>query len=310
MQHEQERAPLAAIVAVLTSPQMALTGAALIWAGNFIVGRALRGDVPPVSLNFWRWVTALVLLLPLSYVQLRQSRALLFAHWKIIAALGLTGVAMFNTCVYFALTTTTAINALLFLSTTPVVIVLGSWLFFRDTVTYPQMAGIGVSLLGALTVIARGDLDTLLHLQLNQGDLWMLLAVLVWSIYSVLLKRRPKELPPYALLTGSVVTGLLCMLPVYLWRVSSGETLSVNLPNILAVLYIGILASVVSFLFWNRGVAQIGPNRAGMFLHLMPVFGALLSVVLLGEGMALFHVVGAVLVFSGIALMNWQPKHA
>lgn len=309
MEREQGRSATNAISALLTSPYLALTAAALFWAGNFIVGRALRSDIPPVALNFWRWITALLVVLPLSYHQLYQHRSLLVARWKIIAALGLTGVTTFHICVYLALTTTTAINALLFLSLTPVVIVLASWLFFRDTVTPRQMLGVIISLIGAVVLIAHGDPAALLLLRFNPGDLWMLLAVLLWATYSILLKRRPAQLPPLALLTSSILVGLLFMLPLYLWSNAAGEYMHIEFSNILGILYIGIFASVLAFLFWNRGVMQIGPNQAGMFLHLMPVFGALLSIVLLNEGIAPFHAAGAALVCCGITLMNWKQAH-
>lgn len=285
-------------------PYLALAGAALFWSGNFVVGRALRGDIPPISLNFWRWTVALALLLPLSYPQLRQYRAQLRREWKLIGALGLTGMAIFQTCVYTALQTTTAVNALLFLTLTPVAIVFGSWLVFRDTLTVRQILGVAVSLLGAVILIARGSLATLLGLQLNPGDVWMLVAVVTWAIYSILVKRRPADLPQLAMLTGSVIVGVLLLLPVYTLRALQGAVLSFNLPNLLGILYVALFASILAFLAWNNGVARIGPNRAGLFIHLMPVFGALLSFLFLGEGIAPFHVVGALFVFSGIGLMS------
>jgi len=291
-------------------PYLALAGAALFWSGNFVVGRALRGDIPPISLNFWRWTVALALLLPLSYPQLRQYRAQLRREWKLIGALGLTGMAVFQTCVYTALQTTTAVNALLFLALTPVAIVFGSWLVFRDTLTVRQILGVGVSLLGAVILIARGSLATLLGLQLNPGDVWMLVAVVTWAIYSILVKRRPADLPQLAMLTGSVIVGVLLLLPVYTLRALQGEGLAFNLPNLLGILYVALFASILAFLAWNNGVAQIGPNRAGLFIHLMPVFGALLSFLFLGEGIAPFHIVGALFVFSGIGLMSRRRTRA
>lgn len=296
--------------AILLSPRLLLTCAALFWAGNFIVGRALRGDIPPVSLNFWRWTIALFFLLPLSVAQLRRHRTLLLQQWKLILALGATGVAAFHTSVYLALTTTPAVNALMFLAIAPMVIAVVSWLAFRDTITSRQALGIFISLVGALVVIARGDLNVLLALRFNPGDLWMLAAVPIWAVYSVLLKRRPAALPHLTLLTATVIAGVGLLLPLYLWQVWHAETMVVNAPNLLGLLYIAVFASVVAFLFWNRGVAAMGPTKAGMFTYLMPVFGAVLAVLFLSEPIAPYHVLGAVFVFSGIALTNRGFAHA
>jgi drug/metabolite transporter (DMT)-like permease len=235
-----------------------------------------------------------------------RQRALLKREWKLVVALGATGVAAFHTCVYSALATTPAVNALLFLSITPMAIAVADWLAYRETLTLPQALGALVSLGGALVVIARGDATTLLGLRLNSGDLWMLAAVPMWAVYSVLLKRRPAELSRVALLTATVAAGVILLFPLYLWEVSRGAAVTLNGANLLGLLYVGVFASALAFLFWNRGVDAIGPTKAGMFSNLMPVFGAVLAVVLLGERIALYHLLGALLVFGGIAITNWR----
>jgi drug/metabolite transporter (DMT)-like permease len=283
-----------------------LSAAALFWSGNFIVGRALRDAISPVSLNFWRWMIALAILLPFTHGSLWVHRQVILRQWKLIAALGLTGIAAFHTCVYLALVTTTAVNALLLLAMTPLLIVLGSWLAFRDRITLRQMLGIGVSLVGAIVLIAQGSMSSLMALRFSTGDLWMLLAVVLWTIYSLLLKRRPVELPQTALLNATIVAAILLMLPVYLWGLT-GERQSLPSTKVVwGLLYLSLFASVLAFLLWNKGVSRIGPSRAGMFIYLMPVFGAVLSVAFLGEGVQLFQLAGGALVFSGIALMNWK----
>ena len=293
-----------------TASYLLLAAAALFWAGNFIAGRALRGDIPPVSLNFWRWTIALVILLPPSLAQLRQYRTLLAQHWLLIVLLGATGMATFHISVYSALTTTPALNAFLFVAIAPMTIAVGSWLAYRDTLTGRQVAGILVSLAGAVVVIVRGDPTTLLGLRLNPGDLWMLAAVLFWTVYAVALKRRPAALPPGVLLTASVIAGVLLLLPVYLWQVAHGETMVVSVPNSIILLYIAVFASVLAFWFWNRGVAVLGPAKAGMFTYLMPIFGAVLAMLFLAEPIALYHLIGALLVLSGILLTNFSLAHA
>lgn len=294
------------LIGHLASPQVGLSAAALFWSGNFIVGRALRDEISPVSLNFWRWMIALAILLPFTLGSLWVHRQVILREWKLIAAIGLTGIAAFHTCVYLALVTTTAINALLWLAMTPLLIVLGSWLVFQDRITLQQLLGIGVSLVGAIVLIAQGSMSLLMALRFSTGDLWMLLAVVLWAIYSLLLKRRPVELPQTALLSASTVAAILLMSPVYLWGLPSEQQLLPSTQVVWGLLYVSLFASVLAFLLWNNGVSRIGPSRAGTFIYLMPVFGAVLSVAFLGEGVQLFQLAGGVLVFSGIALMNWK----
>lgn len=285
-------------------PYLMLTGSALFWAGNVITGRALRHEVPPFTLNFCRWAIALLVLLPLTWRQIQAQWSLVQAHSKLIMALGFTGVAAFQSCVYMALQTTTAVNTLLFLTLTPMVIVLLSWLTWGEKLSRPQTLGIFLSLVGAVFLIMQGQLTNLLAFRFNPGDLWMLLAVLLWAIYSLLLRRRPATLAQPVLLTTTVMAGLLFIIPLFLFTIVSGDRMVVNLRSLLGVSYVGLFPSVLAFLFWNRGVSEVGPSKAGMFMHLMPVFGAALSFVFLGEGLALYHLVGAALVFSGIVLMS------
>jgi drug/metabolite transporter (DMT)-like permease len=288
----------------LKSPYLALAGSALFWAGNFIVGRALRDDVPPVTLSFWRWTLALAVLLPLTLGELRRQRAVWRLHGRRLLGLGLTGVAGFQTCVYIALQTTPALNALLFLSLTPAVIVVLSWLFLRERLALRQGAGILVSLLGAALLITQGDLGVLAGMELRRGDLWMMLAVLLWAVYSLLARRRPAQLSQLGFLSATVLAGMTALAPMYLWTFSQGARASWQAGSVAGLVYVALLPSVAAFLFWNRGVQAVGPNRAGMFLHLMPVFGAVLGVLFLGEAVAAYQLVGAGLVLAGIAGMN------
>jgi drug/metabolite transporter (DMT)-like permease len=293
------------------APYLMLAAAAAFWAGNFVIARALRDEAPPVSLNVWRWLVALAILLPLAGAETLRHRAILLRHAALILALGATGVAAFHTFVYLALQSTTVLSAVLLASTVPVVIPVLSWWIFRDRITRAQAIGIVVSLLGAFTIIVRGDPRTILSLGLDPGALWMAAAVPMWSLYSVLLKAVPKTIPPRALLLSTTVAGLLLLLPVYAWRLQEGERLVASPGSVLAILYVGLFASVVAFLFWNRGVASIGPNRAGLFVHLMPLFGAILSFAFLGETLARYHLVGALLVVSGLVVASRaRPRRA
>ena len=293
---------------IFLSPYLLLSLTSLIWAGNFIVGRALRSDISAIELNLWRWLLALVILLPLGYRQLSQNWRLLIQHWRLLLLLGFTGIAAFHTSVYTALKTTTAVNAVLFLSLSPILIVIGSGISRKDSITRIQLLGILTSLSGAVVLVAHGELDTLTGLHFFRGDLWMLFAVTMWSVYSVLLKSKPKELPQLSLLVGSIVSAVAMLVVMFLVLQQGNTTVVWSLRVFSGLLYVSIFASIVAFLFWNRGVAEIGPNRAGVFLHLMPVFGALLSVIILQEGIAIYHLAGAALVFTGIAITTRTAK--
>lgn len=285
-------------------PQIALTFSSLFWAGNFIVGRALRDDIPAITMNYWRWIIALIMLLPLTLPALYQHRGLILKHWRFITLLAITGIAGFHIAVYLALQTTSAINALLFLSISPLVIILGSRLLHYELISQWQVMGIVLSLLGVTALITHGNPERILALQFNQGDLWMLLAVLCWSIYSVVLKQKPHGLSQKALLGSTVIIGVILMTPVFILSAHSFPGFEINAGNITGLLYISLFASVFAYFFWNYGVAQIGPNKSGVFLHLMPLFGAILSILFLDEGLKLYHWIGAILIAAGIFISS------
>lgn len=276
----------------------ALALAALLWSGNFIVGRALRDDVTPVTLNFLRWGISLLVLGAFGWRELAAARAVILREWKLVLGAGATGIAAFHTCVYLALRETAALNALLLLATAPIAIML-----LAGGSSARQKAGAALSLAGAAWLILRGDASALLGLEASRGDLWMLAAVAIWAVYSVLLQRRPKDLAPPVLLSASIAAGLLCMAPLYIWELARGTGgLPATVPALAGLAYVALGASVVAFYLWSHGVATMGASRAGQFIHLMPLFGAVLSVAFLGERIEPFHLAGALLVFAGIAL--------
>jgi drug/metabolite transporter (DMT)-like permease len=283
---------------------IALTLTALLWSSNFVIGRAIHEQVTPATMNFLRWAIALVVLVPAMWADLRRHRAILLRHWKLIALLGLTGIAAFQTLCYFALAQTTALNAILLLSLAPLAIVTLSWLAFGERLSRLQVLGLVTSLGGAAVLILHADATALTALRFNAGDLWMLIAVGLWAIYSVLLKRRPAEMPPLALHTASVAAGTLWMLPLFALDTALGSGLPVTLAAWAAIGFVAVFSSAIAHALWVRGVASIGPNRASVFIHLMPLFGALLAITFLGEELATHHVIGAALVLCGVALTS------
>jgi drug/metabolite transporter (DMT)-like permease len=224
--------------------------------------------------------------------------------WKALALYGFLGVSCFNTFIYFALQTTTATNAVLINSTLPVLIVGLSWLLGGTLVTRRQSLGIAISLTGVLTIICRADPRLLFTLRVNSGDLWVLLAVVSWAFYTFLLRRRPEGLHPFSFLAAIIIMGLIWLIPLYAWELSRGYRMVADRATFFSIIYLALFPSILAFSFWNQAVAQVGANKAGLFLHLMPVFGAILSVLFLGESFHLFHLAGISLIFSGIYLTS------
>jgi drug/metabolite transporter (DMT)-like permease len=290
------------------SPALALALAALFWSGNFIAGRALRGQIDPLTLNFARWLFALVLLAPFVWRDAVAHRRALCREWRLILALGATGIASFHTLVYLALKSTTATNALLMLSLTPIVTLFGAAALGMEQPNKRQLAGALLSVVGAAVLITRGSIAAIVSEGFNAGDLLMLLAVLIWAAYSLLLRRRPADLPAPAALAASIIAALVLMLPVLPLAASSGIAPFRSVPVLLSVGYIAAFASAIAFLFWSYGVTRLGPARAAQFVQLMPIFGAALAIVLLGELPTAAQIGGAVLVLSGIGLVERTPR--
>jgi len=281
-----------------------LTLAPLFWAGNAVVARYVHAQIPPASLNFFRWLVALIILLPLSLPGLLRQRFAILRNWKLIALLGTFGVVLFQTLMYTALQSTGAINVILMQAMIPaVVVVLSRWLL-AERVSRAQVAGVALSFFGVVVLVARGDPAVLLSLQINAGDLWMLAAVPCWALYTVLVKRVPPGLGGTPLLTATVMFAMLLLFPLFAIERAGGARGSLSPETLAAVLYVGLFPSVVAFTCWNRGIALVGPNRAGLFMHLLPVFGAGLAVLFLGESLHLFHVAGAALILGGIGVTN------
>jgi drug/metabolite transporter (DMT)-like permease len=282
------------------SPYLLLSLCALFWAGNWVVGRAMRDDIPPVAMGFWRWTLALLILLPFAFSELRREWRVVRENWFPLMLLGALGAVAFNTMIYVGLQYTAATNAVLFNSLIPIIIILLAWGFLQQRLTVAQGLGVASSLAGAVWLVARGDLSTLAALQLNRGDLWILAAIVLWAVYTVILRWRPSGLSAIGFLAAMLLLSVPLLLPVYLWEMSVRGTFALTPSTIMALAYFATIPSVIAYLFWNRGVAQVGPNKAGLFVHLMPVFGAALAVVFLGERLYAYHYTGAMLVFGGI----------
>ena len=286
-------------------PRLLLALCALFWAGNFVLARAMHEAIPPFALAFWRWALATVLILPFVFQPLVRQWPLLRAHLLRMLILALLGVSGFNTFVYLGLQTTTATNGVLLQSTMPVQILLLNWLLFRHAFRVGELGAVLLSMSGVAVIVSGGEPMRLFAGDWNLGDLWILAAALVWALYSVLLRWRPPGLDSRAFLGFTLLAGTVVLAPFFLVETLTGPSPQWGLPTVLTVVYVAIFPSALAYLFWNRGVEAVGANRAGHFVHLMPVFGVLMAVVFLGEEFGWFHAAGVLLVAGGVGLTSF-----
>jgi len=285
-------------------PYLLLTLCSLIWAGNWVVGRAVRDSLPPAALAFWRWSIAALVLAPIVLPRLKGKGHLLLRHWKVLALLGGTGISLFQFLIYTGLRYTSAVNAMLMNSAMPLFMVLVAWLIDGHKVTPRQVAGMVVSFCGILVIMNRGDWSTLRDFSFNPGDLVILAGMPVWGVYSVVLRRRPAELDALSLVFVLSVIGALFLAPAYALESLFLPPALLSWGAVGAVLYVALFASIAAYLCWNRGVDMIGPNRAGFTQHLIPAFGTALAVVFLGEEVHPFHAVGIATILLGVWLAS------
>lgn len=287
-------------------PYLLLILTTLFWSGNFVLSRGMHADLPPFALSFWRWAVALLILAWFGLPHLLAQRKLAISHRNFIIIQGIAGVAGFNSLIYMAMQTTTAINAALVNSCTPVIIVLMSWAMYNDRLSLRQCLGVAISLSGVVLIISKGELSTLLQLQFNRGDILVFIAAILWAFYSANLKRYPKGLHPLAYQMGIMLVGLTFLFPLYLLELSTGKTMTVSMGSIVTIIYVAIFASVLAFIFWNRAVSMLGANIAGPFIHLMPVFSTTLAVIFLGETLTSNHIQAILLIFGGIFITTFR----
>ncbi len=293
----------------LSSPYLALAMSSLLWAGNAVVGRGIREELPPATFAFWRWVVGMGVLAVFALPHLARQWPLVRAAWRPLLAMGLFGTAIHNALQYQGLQYTTATNGLLLNSCVPIMVILFSRLFLRQRLTLLQDLGVLLSLVGVVTIVIRADLSVLAGLAYNVGDLWVLIGITCWAVYTLCLRWRPAELHPLAFLFAIGLIGMTAMAPFHLAEMAVRWPFRPSANALGAIVYTGLGPTLLAFICWNYGVKQIGASKASLFLHLMPVFGTFLSMLFLGETLHLYHVLALSLIFLGIYLTTKPQAH-
>ena len=279
--------------------------ASLFWSGNFIVGKAASTfEIPPFSLNFYRWLFAWLILLPFTYKELINKKNYILNNKVFFIILGITSITIFNSIVYYSLNFTQVISGVLMISTIPVMIMFISSLLNIEKTNIFQIIGVVLSLTGVVFIITKADLELIKNLDFNKGDLTMVIAMLSWATYSTLLKKKKYEISQIALLQVVITFGFIFLIPIYFIEMNMGYLIKLEKPFYLTLAYVVIFPGLASFFFWIKGIAIIGANRAGVFLHLMPIFGAIMAMIIFDEKFMFYHFLGAIFIIAGITLSN------
>jgi len=284
--------------------------ATLFWSGNFIVGKAASlFEIPPFTLNFYRWLFAWLILAPFTLKEILKKKNYILENIKLILILGITSITIFNSIVYYSLNFTQVISGVLMISTIPVMIIFFCWIFKIEKTNIYQITGVIFSLLGVVVIITKADLKIILNLNFNKGDLWMAVAMFSWAIYSALLRKKNFKLSQLSLLQMIISAGLIILLPAYLIEFAMGYRVNIHLPFILTLTYVVFFPGLASFTLWIKGISIIGSNRSGIFLHLMPIFSTILAMLIFNEKFMAYHLIGAIFIVTGIVLSSKKTKH-
>jgi drug/metabolite transporter (DMT)-like permease len=280
----------------------------LMWALNVVVGRTAAGHVPPVTLTMGRWVPAILILLPFAWPHLKRDWPVIRANLPILFILGFTGTTGYAVACYAGLQYTEALNGLLIQCTMPLMIGITSFVLVGDRLTARQLIGIVVSLVGVLAILMRGDLHALRSIRFNPGDLWFVVAILIFSFYAPLM-RKSSKIHPLSFLTASSIAGTLVIIPLYIWEMATEPLPPLDLKTVLICLYLAIFPSVLAYICYNRGVQLIGPNRVAALYPTIIVFGTMLAFLFLGEQPQWYHLVGSVFIVGGVLLATRFAKN-
>ena len=292
----------------LISGYLFAIAATIIWAGNFVIARGITDVIPPVSLAFWRWVAAVVVFAPFAMPKLIKEWPLVKQHFPYLVITSILGVTLFNTLIYFAGHSTTALNLSLISITFPVFVILIARVLFKELITTNKMLGIVAVLTGVIMLVTRGNPASVLNITFAIGDFWMLLAAISFALYSILVKKKPAEMGVRTFQMSTFIIGLVLLTPFYFWEATSAEPIVWNEQVIFSVLYLGVFASLTAFILWNRAVTTLGPTKAGMVYYSLPIFSGLAANLILGEAIHSYHYFCGALIIAGIVTANYVPK--
>ena len=282
-----------------------LTLSVLFWAGNFIVGKlATLFQIPPLTLNVYRWISVWLILMPFTYKEIYYNLHIIKKNWLIISFMGLITISTFNSVVYFALNHTQVINAVLVLAAIPAATIFFSLLMNVEKTNIPQIFGLLLSITGIGSIISHGDIQKIISLNFNKGDVWMLVCVISWALYSTLLKKNKFKFSHFTLIELMVTAGLVFLIPQLFYEQSIGLEVNFNKVFFFILFYVVVFPAIAAYYFWQKGVEIIGPNRSSMFIQLMPLFSAVMAIIIFKEKFELYHFVGATFIVSGIYLSN------
>ena len=285
--------------------------ASLFWSGNFIVGKfAFLTDIPPLSLVFYRWLLVWIILLPFTFKEILKYKNVILKNLPLLFFLGLTSVGLFNSFTYLSLIHTQVINATLFNTAIPAIIILLCFLFKIESTNKFQIIGLIVSIIGIISIIKKLNLDILFSLNFNKGDLIMIGGVFTWGIYSTLLKKKNFTLPLLTLVHIICTFGLICVTPQYFYELSQGQFIKFDINLFYLLIFLAIFPSIGSYYCWAGAVSIIGANRAGISLSLIPLFSTIMAIIFFKEQFQFFHLIGAVLIILGLLLSNKEVKNA
>lgn len=283
-------------------------GATAIWSGNLIIARGLSDTIHPVELAFWRWTVAVLAFLPFGLKPLMAEWKILKKNIPYLVLTSVLGITIFNTLIYFAGQTTTALNLSLISITFPIFIIILSRILFGEMITVHRLVGIILVISGIIFLVTGGEVSKLTSISLSIGDLWMLIAALTFAVYSILLRRKPKALSVRSLQMATFITGLIFLSPLFIWKTLSTPSSLFETRTLLSILYVGIFASLIAFLLWNKSIVNIGPTKSGMVYYTLPLFSGILSFLVLKESVTVVHLISAVLIISGIIMANYSGK--
>jgi len=279
--------------------------AALFWSGNFIVGKfATLFQIPPLTLNVFRWISVWFILIPFTYKEIYNNFPYIKKNWFVISFMGVITISTFNSVVYFALNYTQVINAVLMLAAIPAATIVLSSIMKIEKTNIFQIFGLLLSIIGVGSIISNGDIQKIISLSFNKGDLWMLVCVITWSLYSTLLKKHKFKLSQFTLIQLMVSVGILFLIPQFFYEKSIGLELNLNKAFFLILFYVVMFPAIAAYYCWQKGIEIIGPNRSTMFIQLMPLFSAVMAILIFSEKFELYHFAGATFIVSGIYLSN------